>query len=89
MTTPAWDLTNLPRLPEAACKYQDPTMWEIPANATRLSGDNITALKVCESCPTRAACARTPGIIRSNVILGGVAYDGSGRVMATVPGVAA
>jgi hypothetical protein len=89
MTTPAWDLTNLPHLPGAACKYQDPTMWEINPGATRLTWANIKALGTCADCPTRAQCARTPGIIRSNVILGGIAYDGSGRVMATVPGVAA
>jgi hypothetical protein len=89
MSTPRWDLANLPRLPGAACKYQDPLMWEIHPNATRLDWDNITALKICEACPVRADCQRTPGIIRSNVILGGVAYDGVGRVMATVSGVAA
>jgi hypothetical protein len=89
MTTPAWDLTDLPHLPGAACKHQDPRMWEIRPNATRLDWDNITALKTCGTCPARVACARTPGITRSNVILGGIAYDGAGRVMATVPGVAA
>jgi hypothetical protein len=89
MTTPAWDLTNLPHLPGAACKYQEPTMWEINPGATRLTWANIKALETRKGCPTRAECHRTPGILRENVILGGVAYDGKGRVMATAPGVAA
>lgn len=89
MTTHTWDLTTLPILPGAACKNQDPTMWEIRPGATRLTWDNVFALDTCAMCPARAACARTPGVIRENVILGGIAYDAKGRTMATVPGTAA
>lgn len=76
----AWALTGVPHMPDAACKYEDPLMWQLPhkpsGNRTHrdLTAGNRVALTICGTCPTIDTCDQQTGIIRADVVLAGKAY---------------